>query len=478
MSDFAALNTALTGLIAHQRASEQIGHNIANVNTEGYSRTRLELTSAGAGLVGAVWATPRITGDGVKVAALLRIRDEFLERQALGDHGATEQLTASKQILANVERSFPEPGDNGLASQLSSFWSAWDDVANNPSSLGTRTSLLERATTVVQNLNRSATDLKTQRDSAVGNMSTIVQDVNSTLAEIAQLNGSIQDSVNAQLPANDLQDKRDLLIEKIAKLTGATTRDLPNGMMEVRVGGSALVSGTSFSGLTLPIQIANPTGDATLDAVGWKQVQIQANGYAVSFTGGQLAGLLDGVNRALPSYLDKLNQVATTLTSDVNSLHATAWGLNDAGATAPGRNFFALTPGVGAALGIRLTDSTDVPPGVKDQPANVAVSNGPGLLDASIAQKLAVLHDSTTGADSVYKSMIASLAVESQAVQQRSSIQDNITTQIDAQRKGASGVNLDEEMVNLTASQHAYAASAKLMTTISEMLDTLINLGR
>jgi flagellar hook-associated protein 1 len=478
MSDFAALNTALSGLISHRRASEQIGHNIANVNTEGYSRTRLELQSAGGGPMPAIFARPRTQGDGVQVSSLIRIRDEFLERRALAEHGSSAELARTNELLNRVELSFPEPGDNGLAAQLSEFWAGFDDVANNPGALGTRTQLLERATTVVQALNRGAADLTALRDAAVGQLDVMVSELNGHTARIAELNEAIQNAVNAELPANDLQDQRDLLIERVSQLTGATTRDAGNGMVDVLIGGTPLVSGIRPTSLPSPTQTPNPTGDAVLDAVGWAAVSIVPNGYPLSFNGGEMAGLLDGVNRLLPSYLQQLNSVASTLATDVNAIHSTGWGLNDAAVTSPARNFFAFNAGLGSAAGIRLTNSTDTPPGVAGAPANVAVANGPSLLDGSLAQQLANLHDSSTGADAIYRSMVANLAVESQTIQRRVDIQDEITKQVDAQRKGVSGVNLDEEMVNLTMTQHAYGASARLMNTITEMIDTIINLGR
>jgi flagellar hook-associated protein 1 FlgK len=477
MSDFAALNTALSGLITHRRASEQIGHNIANVNTAGYSRTRVDLTSLGAGTIPAMWATPRTQGDGVEVAGLLRIRDEFLEKRYLTETGTAAKLSRTQQLLGRIEGSFPEPGDTGLAGQLASFWAGWDDVANNPSSLASRSQLLERGATIAQSLNRSASELTSLRTSVVSELGTMVQQVNATLARISELNSAIQSAVNADMPANDLQDKRDVLIEQVAKLTGATTRDGANGMVDVVVGGTPLVSGIHHNDLAAPAELNPPTGDATLDAVGWAKVSVSANGYQVGFTGGEMGALIDGANRILPGVLDQVNGVAAQLASTVNSVHAAAWGLNDVGA-APGRAFFALTTGLGAAAGIRLSDATDTPPGVAGMPANVAVSNGAGLLDGTVAQQLAKLHDAPVGADASYRAMIATLGVEAQTTQARADIQARVTSQVDGQRKAVSGVNLDEEMINLTMTQHAYSASAKLMKAIDEMITTLINLGR
>ncbi|MGE0307554.1 MAG: flagellar hook-associated protein FlgK, partial [Acidimicrobiia bacterium] len=335
MSDFAALNTALSGLVAHRRASEQIGHNIANVNTEGYSRTRLELTSAGAGAVPAVFARPRMQGDGVNVSSLLRVRDEFLERRSLTEQGSSSQLAKTKEILGRVEASFPEPGDTGLAAQMSEFWAAWDDVANNPASLGTRTQLLERATTVAQSLNRASADLTGLRDSTVDQLKVMVSEVNGYADRIAELNNAIQNAVSSDLPANDLQDQRDVLIEKVARLTGASTRDLANGMVEVRIGGALLVSGTRSNALGAPAETAPPSGNAATDAVNWPSVSISANGYPVQFPGGEIGGLVDAANNLLPSYLDRINDVATTLANDVNAVHANGFGLNDAGPASP-----------------------------------------------------------------------------------------------------------------------------------------------
>jgi flagellar hook-associated protein 1 len=477
MSDFAALNTALSGLITHRRASEQIGHNIANVNTAGYTRTRVDLTSLGAGTTPALWATPRTQGDGVEVAGLLRIRDEFMEKRYLTETGTASKLSRSQQLLGRIEGSFPEPGDSGLAAQLATFWAGWDDVANNPSSLAARSQLLERASTIAQSLNRSASELTSMRSSVVSELSTMVQQVNATLARVSELNSAIQSAVNAHMPANDLQDQRDVLIEQVAKLTGATTRDAANGMVDVVIAGTPLVSGIHHNDLSAPAELNPPTGDATLDAAGWAKVSINANGYPVAFAGGEMAALIDGANRMLPAVLNQVNGIATQLAATVNAVHATGWGLSDAGAS-PARAFFAFTAGLGAAAGIRLSDASDTPPGVAGAQDDKGGSQWPGLLDASLAQQLAKLHDAPVGADASYRAMIATLGVESQTTQARADIQARVTAQVDGQRKAVSGVNLDEEMINLTMTQHAYSASAKLMTAIDEMIKTLINLGR
>ena len=185
-------------------------------------------------------------------------------------------------------------------------------------------------------------------------------------------------------------------------------------------------------------------------------------GHAALVTGGTAGGLLNTVNAVVPSYQQSLNTVAMQLKSDVNTLHSAGVGLD--GST--GLNFFDGTSAANISL------SADV----AGQPDKVAAgAAGAGALDGSVALQLSDLGQSTTGADAQYRALIANLGVDSQSVQRNSTMQDQVVTQIDASRTSISGVNTDEEMVAMVQYQNAYNASARFLTTIDQMLDTLVN---
>jgi len=478
VSDFAALNTALSGLLAHRKASEVTGQNIANVNTPGYSRQRIDLTASASGTVPAVWARSTTVGNGVDVVGQTRIRDEFLERRFLAEQATSSSLTRQAQTLSRVEAVFAEPSDTALAAQLADYWAAWDDVANQPSSEGARSSLLERGTTVVEAFNRAATELGQLRDAAAQQVTTTIEQVNALAARIADLNGSIRNATAAGLSPNELSDQRDLLVNELSTLVGVTTRAGEHGTVEVAIGGTSLVTGNRAERLQVAdLPAAPPNAADPTSLVGWGQVQVQwaRDGYPVTLTGGEVHGLVQAVNDVLPRHLDQLNTLSVTLRNDVNGLHATGYG-SDGGT---GRDFFSATPAgppyIGAAAGLALSSGPDGVAGHPEWIAASGVATPVGNQDVSVAQQLAALHDSPSGVDAAYRAFIGRLGVEAQSVSRRSIIQDAVTHQVDTQRLAVSGVNIDEEMVNLTLSQHAYNAAARVLTTIDSMIDTLVN---
>ena len=153
MSSFGALNTALSGLLTHRRSLDVTGHNIANVDTAGYSRRRADLVATGQSVVPAMWSRTLNTTGGVNIDGITRIRDEFMERQAYTAHGSASRLRIEAQQLARIEQTVPEPSDVGLGAQLNDFWAAWDDVANNPGNMAGRIAVLQQASTVASSRN-------------------------------------------------------------------------------------------------------------------------------------------------------------------------------------------------------------------------------------------------------------------------------------------------------------------------------------
>lgn len=465
MGDFATLNTALSGLLAHRRALDVIGHNVANANTEGYTRRRAELTPLSATVMPGVFAGTDRLGGGVTVAGVTRIRDEFLEVRALREHGLGGRTAAEASMLTSIEQAIPEPSDVGLAAQLAEFWSAWDDAANNPSDVSVRTALLERATTLTDSMRRVASQFSDIRDNSVQQISANVAQVNATAARVAELNGQIQAATVAGLDPHDLSDQRDKLVLELGKLAGVTVRNLDNGVADVYLGGSALVSGNQS--WALQVAEVGPLAPP-LDGSGFDRVQIQwaADSTDTGISEGTLGGMLTGVNAQLPQAMVELNAVAAQLVGDVNTLHLTGQGLDPLADV--NLNFF--DPAGVTALTVSL--SADV----AGQPSRIALgAAGAGALDVSLAQQIAALASSTTGADAVYQQMVGRIGVATQTANRRDVIQDSVIQAADDARLSVSGVSLDEELTSMVQAQRAYEASARVLTTVDQMLDVLIN---
>ena len=450
MGTFDGLSVALSGLNAQRKALDVAGQNIANANTEGYSRQRVLMTSVGAPAVAGVWTGRTFTG-GVSVTGVDRLRDALLETRGQQAHGALSDLAASESVIGQVEQLFPEPSDNGLAKALSDMWSSFHDVANQPGDTGTRNALLQGATTVTDWLNETSARIAALSGDVLGQARTDLDQVNSLAGQIADLNVSIMRARDGQMPTNDLADQRDLLAMKLADLVGGVATVDNNDQMRVMVGGMPLVEGDRSRTMAL-------TGSGAGLAWTWT-----ADGSPVQATGGELKGFVSAITSSLPAWSARLDSVASALATTVNSLHSTGFDLNGA---AGGAFFTGMTA---STIRVAITDPRKV--------AASAVAPGAGgpSLDSGIATAIGRLSSSATGADSAYHSLVSDVAQTSQTVSRRVTTQSTVATTIDTARESQAGVDVDEEMASILTFQRAYEASSRVLNAVDQMLDTLIN---
>lgn len=454
MSSFASLGTALSALYAQRHGMDLTGQNVANANTEGYSRQRVRMEAMG-GVTGAqLFSRRMMPGGGVRVVDFQRIRDAFLELRALQEQSADAALRTDQTVLSRMELSFSEPGPNGLQAQLAEFWGSWDDLASRPGDVGARSQVVERATTVVEAFNRAAGDLTSLRASLTDQLRSRLADVDNSAARIAELNQSIQSAVQAGLPPNELLDQRDRLVDQLSSVIGVTTRDGPAGTVDVFVGGSALVRGVT----TEPLGV-------TTDALGNATVTWTRLGVRADVSGGEVGGLQRAVDSTIPAYQARLDQLADQLRDTVNAQHVAG---DDLVAGQPTDPFFTGSGAAGLAVN----------PAVAADPNRVAAAAvGAGTLDAANALALAALGEQAGGPDATYRALISDLGADAQRANRQVDIQAQIAAQVDAARKAESSVNLDEEMTNMITYQHAYDAAARFMTAVDQSLDTLIHMG-
>jgi flagellar hook-associated protein FlgK len=459
VSTFSALNVATTALWAQRRALDVTGQNVANVNTEGYSRQRVDLQAIGGSVVPAFYSTSPGIGQGVSADDVIRIRDAFLEGRGHTEHANSSRLAAETDAYTLVEQAFREPGSTGLQSLMSDMWSGWQDVAVNPRDSAARGQVLKRLETLVGGLHFSSASLDAQWKESRENLEVLVKDVNASAATIAELNRSIRLAAQSGLPANDLSDQRDLLVMKLADQVGATVRPGDDGVVDVIVGGMALVTGATSSDLEL-VGAMGPGGVAA----DRPRLVAASGGFTVQ-AGGTAAGQLNAMNTIIPDHLAALDAIANDLATRLNAAHQSGYDL----AGNPGGPLLgsSTTPMTAASVTVIVTD-----------PDLVAASSvGPGVssLDNGNADKIAQLRRDPAGTDAIYRRMIVELGVQSAVSKRNLDIQSVITTQVDAARESVAGVNIDEEMTNMLSFQHAYAAAGRMVTAIDETLDVLIN---
>ncbi|MEV4636047.1 flagellar hook-associated protein FlgK [Actinoplanes sp. NPDC049548] len=451
-SSFGGINTALTSLYAQRRGLDVTGQNIANANTEGYTRQRVNMNSQVGSLSAAMYARTDGLGTGVAVTDVQRLRDEYLENRGRSEHANDSYLKAQSAAYVAIEDTFAEPGDTALAAQFRDMWGNWNDVSNNPQLAAPRSALIQQSSTVADQLNASHQALARQWKINESQMTAYVDEINGTAKSIAQLNDSIIKANASGLTVNELEDQRDVLAMRLAELTGASAAKRPNGGMDVFITGQNLVTGTN-------VREVEFVGAERLEDQAGNPVQLQWVDIDEPIkAGGKVGAAMDVMTNIIPDLSADIDSVAKNLIDSVNAKHRLGYSVD--GTT--GQDFFSGTT------------AADIKVLVKD-PDKVAISATAGTLDNSVADSIADIGDDPDGPDREYSGVIGKLGVDSQGTARRAEIQSVVTEQVDAAREGEAGVNLDEEMTNLLTYQRGYEAASRVLTTIDSMLDQLIN---
>jgi flagellar hook-associated protein 1 FlgK len=431
ISSFMGLQTSLRGLLAHQQAIDTTSHNVANANTAGYSRQIADMTPTEAMQV--IGGTGEIghLGTGVTVEGYRRIRDGFLDLQYRAQAMQVgDQETRSTQ-LDQVELVLSEPAENGIAHQLAKFWSGWADLSNSPDDIAARQALIDQAKNLAASFKSVDTQLSTVKSQANAEYAAITGpagDVQAIAREIATLNQAIKQFKSAGDSPNDLMDRRDMLLDRLSKLAQVSVTNLGNGSIAVGLGDAA----------------APLVNDTT---VTWPQT--------LTAPGGKLGALID-ITKAggtIDSYRTDLNNVVKTLADSVNLLH-------NPGGT--GTNFFNYTAGAEAGtLAVNVTTAT----------VKTSTSGAAGANDVALA--ISALRGATP--DKLYTGFVTRIGGDLKNAQRGEANANVLLNSIEDRRQSTSGVSMDEEMTNLVRFQRGYQASARTMSTMDQMLDTLIN---
>jgi flagellar hook-associated protein 1 FlgK len=456
VSTFSGIQQAANSLAASQYGLQIVSQNISNASTPGYTRQAVDLASVDP--VGGVPRRYAVGGGpgGVTVTGTARLNDSVIDARARTEHSHSAQADTTASQLSQIEDIFPEPSDTGLAEQLSTFWSDWAKVANDPGSAAPRTVLLQDGATVASTLNSMSTSLSDVAASTTQSLGNDVDAANTAATQLDSVNSQIAIGTATGANVNSLLDQRDQLLDQLSSLVGGVASINPNGTASVQVGGQALVIG-AYNGT--PSSVSSLTVDAT--------PTVSVGGTAVTLTGGSAAASVTTLTTTLPQMKTQLDAVASALATAVNGAQSTGYDLSGNAGTA----IFGTSDGSGtitaANIAVTMTDPSLV--------AAAATSSSGGNLDGGNALAASNLGTAAGSADKVYGGLVGQVGSASKLAQQRQSTQDAVTASVDTLRQSASGVNLDEELTNMLTLQRAYQASSRVLTTMDSLLDTLIN---
>jgi flagellar hook-associated protein 1 len=445
-------------LLAHQKAISITGHNIANVNTPGYSRQRVNLATS----LGLTSASGQM-GSGVRVSDIQRIYDQFLGSQINTESYNLGKWEAQKSSLERVEIIFDETTGFGLNQAMGDFWNAWQDLANNPEGHTERQVLVAKSEIMAETFNKISSDLNQQQNDIDSSIEGAVIEINTIAGQISDLNIKISDIEKSGQSANDLRDERDLLLKELSSMIDISSFEGNDGQVTVLVGNGRPLVQPPYS-----LSLSTVTNASGHEDVVW----VDRDGNSVDITndisGGKLKGWLEVRDVKIEDYKTRLDDLASSIITEVNNLHTAGFDLNGAA----GGAFFTGTSASDIAVDTNIINDVNL----------IAASGtgAPGDNSNSIAivnlQNGLLMSGGTATYDDFYNSLVSDVGIDAQSAQMNYDHQTAMASSLDNYRESISGVSLDEEMVNLVKFQHAYDAAAKLISAVDEMMNTVMNM--
>ena len=555
---FSALSSAKLGLLAQQLAIEVTGQNIANVETEGYSRQDVTF-EANTPRHAIKYGSMHQIGTGVRVAGIERAHDQFLFEQIMDEGDLSGSTEVKKDIFEQLEVLFNEGSGRSLNDALSSFFASAHDLATNARGLSERADLVSKAEHLASTFNQTGKQLFTIQRNIDSTIATEVTEINSLTTQIGKLNESIHANEPAsQYKANDLRDNRDRLVKELSQKIDIQLIEESDNQI-----GLTLKDGTA---LVLKDRVFKLSTSLNGDNDSFKDVNIEYGSGLKNITstikGGELSGYLDMRDTEVKSVVDKMNILSASFIQEFNGIHKAGFGLDGSsgldffspldvtvdhdvdnkgtaavsitnaspttvsvdefeivfnsgyeytlnnlttnassgtftfttGSTFNIKDGFAVTISGGAVSGDKVTFSVS-----EDAASGMSVSstitantrkiaagtttNGDGanaLLMANLQNTSSFNSVTWSGSgsgsytfDEYYNAVVSTIGIESFSAQATLRQQEGILLQLNSRRESISGVSIDEEMIKMIKFQQAYNASARMISVVDEMLDTL-----
>jgi len=451
---FGTLSIAVGSLMAEQGALNATSNNIANANTPGYSRQRAVMAEGEPVSLGSL-----TLGSGVVLQKIEAVRDPILELSIQQETQQQSQLDTLATGMSQVQTMF-SGSSSDIGNQISAFFSSVNQLSTDPANMALRQGVLTAAGNMTASFRNTVAQLTAQQSNIDLNVSQSVEQVNVLTSQIAGLNGKITGMENLGQDASALVDQRDVLIGQLSGLVDVSSIRSDGGLTLTTKSGATLVAGDQAFALS------TQTGSS-----GFQRIYSQGSDITDSITLGKLGGLLQVRDQQIPGVLSHLDTLAAGLGTALNSANRSGFDLSGN----VGGDIFTAAPasGKGAAgsFAVAITD-----PGLI-----AASSDGSAGSNGNLAV-LQEVHDQTVAGGETptdyYANIVFGVGSSVSNATAEQSASQLVLGQLQDQRDSVSGVSLDEEATNLIQYQRAYEASARVVSTINDILNTTINLGR
>ena len=459
MSITGLLYVARDALNVNQIGIDITGSNIANVNTDGYSRERIVVSATGGDFVRGQLAQVSVSVDKIE-----RQYDRYLEGQIITQRQHIGYSSTLNDRLSSIENIFNEAQAGSLNDLLNGMWSAWDTLSANPTGQVEREAVTAKAQSVAEKLNSFAISLTQLKADIKTTIRDTVTTVNSTLKEIRDLNAQIAEAGLKEGQTNILADKLMGLLGNLAESIGIMWNENSDGTVNVY-----LPNGT-------PLVERLSTFELKAEDVGNRMIitSPQVNqGESVNnvITKGKLGALITSQDEIIPRYQALLNTFARSLAEALNAAHTQ--GVDSDGNQGA---YFFMYDAANPAITIKVN------PAIAAN-ARLIAASATTEGDGDNAARIAALKDALImdGGSSTLNTNFAAIVgrIGRQVADSAADLdhQNVIMTNVKNRRESVSGVSIDEEMIALMKYQLSYAAVGRLIKTTSDILDILVNLG-
>jgi flagellar hook-associated protein 1 len=456
---FASLGIARQALQAQQYGLDVTQNNIANVNTPGYSRQRVNLAPGDA-----QFTTTYSAGSGVRLGSIESYRSGFLDHRVNDETQLQGEFDASSTTLQQVESIFNEGMGSGLQTSLSAFFNSFQALSATPEDISLRQQVLARAEDLSAQFKQCYERLQAIQTQQNGIVSDTVSEINTITSGIAQLNVAIASAKGANTDETTLRDRRQELLDRLAGLVDINYFETDTGSVTVMsrqgtllaVGDDANEWSTGYSG-----------DGATLG--------VFADGADITSTirSGKLGGVLKTRDENVVGYLSDLDEMAAGIMDRVNEQHADGLDLNGTA----GGDFFSYTTTAGSLSGAARSMQV-----VISDPRLIAAGEaGSGVGSNANALKLAGIKSEAimpggANLDQYYSNFIFRVGLDTKTAVDSLDTQNNLLTQLENQRDAVSGVSLDEEAINILRYQKAYQANANFLNVLNQLTEDLLSI--
>lgn len=539
-STFQGLEIGKRALFTQQGALHTVSHNIANQNTPGYSRQRVNFIQTEPFPTASLNRPdiPGQMGTGVKAGSIQRIRDSFYDFQYRGENTKFGYYASKSDALSKMEDVLNEPSDSGLAKVLNLFWNSLEDLSVHPENEGTRKVVLQRGEAVGETFKYLRSSLEKIQGDLSNEIDVSMKNVNSILAQIADLNRQIAEVEPHGFLPNDLYDKRDLLVDQLSgyfdievrkESNGGNSLDIAEGNYKIYIKGAdgknvQVVGKDSYEAITV-VKKGGNLGPVTDVKIGDRSIMEGTEKDGVKMPSGKIQSLIESygyeykdgtdskVTGLYPEMIDDLDKMAYSFVKMFNEVHSRGYGLDGK----EGKEFFEdlgddykgaagkvkmnadLKPSeIAASTDIKEADPND-PNYDPDDPGKVKAGNGTNAINlanikdiliegGSIEFELEGFDDPDKSKLSMsdlaitdgtvmtfYEGLIGGLGVDAEKAKMLASNSATLRLSVDYDRLSVSSVNIDEEFIDMIRFQSAYNAAARSITVVDEMLDKIIN---